>query len=280
MAKYCIIQSTNSYIINFFQRTASSGSFGSFDSNSMSFKSANSGNLMDVASEPEQSNGGAHQDKLSEVHTLPRSSVSGHSAYFAPVTVTSPASSIDLFQLPAASSVPSGDIFQQSSVSSVPSMNLHQATQASGPSLDLFQQSSVSSGPTMNLHQDTQTSSSLAFDLFADINQQQLTTSLGEKLPELPVPKNEGWATFDMPPSITSIAVSAENHTSAKFPSTDGSPTRKVESFSSIDASMQWPLIRDSNGHAPSLVPNPWDQGLHNVQTSSNATSNQVSFCT
>ncbi|KAL6335964.1 hypothetical protein AAG906_003589 [Vitis piasezkii] len=236
------------------QRTTSSGSFGSFDSNSMSIKSANSSNFMDVVSEPEQSTGGAHQDKISELHVLPRSSVSGYpvsldlfDAPFAPETVTSSASSIDLFQLPVTSSVPSVDLFQQSSVSSVSSMNPHQASQTSPPS---------------------------AFDFFAEINQQQSAATLHQKLPELSVPKNEGWATFDTPTPMTSIAGTTENCTPAKIPSTDGGPPGKLDSVLSIDASMQWPLFQDSNAHGPSSsMSNPWDQGLHNVQASTNVTS-------
>ncbi|RVW34854.1 putative ADP-ribosylation factor GTPase-activating protein AGD14 [Vitis vinifera] len=216
------------------KRTTSSGSFGSLDSNSMSIKSANSSNLMDVVSEPEQSTGGAHQDKISELHALPRSSVSGYpvsldlfDAPFAPETVTSSASSIDLFQFPVTSSIPSVDLFQQSSVSSVSSMNPHQASQTSPPS---------------------------AFDFFAEINQQQ-----------------------SQPPCIKSTT---ENCTPAKIPSTDGGPPGKLDSVLSIDASMQWPLFQDSNAHGPSSsMSNPWDQGLHNVQASTNVTSTPVSCC-
>ena len=226
----------------------------------MSIKSANSSNLMDVVSEPEQSTGGSHQDKTSELNSLPRSSVSGYSAGldlfeapFAPETVTTPASSVNLFQLPVTSSVPSADLFQKSSVSSILSMNPHQASQISPP---------------------------LAFDFFAEINQQQSIVTLEQKLPELSVPKNEGWATFDIPPPMTSIAGSTENYTPAKIPSTDGGPPGKLDSVLSIDATMQWPLFQDSKAHGPSSsMSSPWDQVLHDVQTSTSVTSIPVSCC-
>lgn len=223
----------------------------------MSIKSANSSNLIDVVLEPEQSNGGSHQDKTSELHALPRSSISGYSAGldlfeapFAPETVASSASSVNLFQLPVTFSIPSADLFQQSSVSSVPS---HQASQTSPPS---------------------------AFDFFAEINRQQSAATLDQKLPELSVPKDEGWATFDTPPPMTSIAGTIENCTPGKIPSTDGGPPGKLDSVLSLDASMQWPIYQDSKVHGPSSsMSSPWDQGLHDVPASTNVTSAPVSCC-
>jgi len=54
-----------------FQRSASSGSFGSFDSNSISVKSANSGSLIDSVLEPERAPG-VQQADASTIPSLPQ----------------------------------------------------------------------------------------------------------------------------------------------------------------------------------------------------------------
>ncbi|XP_058078745.1 probable ADP-ribosylation factor GTPase-activating protein AGD14 isoform X2 [Magnolia sinica] len=84
-------------------RTASAGSFGSFDSNSTSLKSVNSASLLDNALEPEQSTG-TQQGGTSLFPSLPQSAASASTvsndpfnpSFIQPVT-TSSAPAIDLF---------------------------------------------------------------------------------------------------------------------------------------------------------------------------------------
>ncbi|KAK9290513.1 hypothetical protein L1049_008683 [Liquidambar formosana] len=233
------------------QRTASSGSFGSFDSNSMSFKSVNSGSLKDLVSEPEQS-AGTDQVKISTFPSLPRSSFSGNSGsldlFKAPIVpVTSSASSIDLFQLPP----------------------------TSFPPVDLFQLSPISSATSMNTSQPPQTTLLPSLDLFSEISQEQSVATMDKKSPELSVPKNEGWATFDIPQPMTSTP-GIESLTPAEIPSSDGDSLGKYGPMLSSNTSMEWPLFQDFSAHGPSsLVSNTWLEGLHNVQASTNATSTQ-----
>ncbi|XP_010245794.1 PREDICTED: probable ADP-ribosylation factor GTPase-activating protein AGD14 isoform X2 [Nelumbo nucifera] len=102
------------------QRSASLGSFGSFDSNSVSLKSVNSGNLFDIFSEAEPS-GGTLQDasSVSSVHFFQQPASTS-----AQPLATSSALSVDLFQLPATSSASSLDLPQPPPTSSAPSIDL------------------------------------------------------------------------------------------------------------------------------------------------------------
>lgn len=84
-------------------RTASSGSFGSFDSNSMSLKSGNSGNLIDAVLEPEHAAGVQKTEpstfpslsQISSSHATNQVDLFGPS--FVPTPTSNFASSIDLF---------------------------------------------------------------------------------------------------------------------------------------------------------------------------------------
>uniref|UniRef100_A0A5B7ACA0 Putative ADP-ribosylation factor GTPase-activating protein AGD14 n=1 Tax=Davidia involucrata TaxID=16924 RepID=A0A5B7ACA0_DAVIN len=236
------------------QRTASSSSFGSFDGNSLSLKSVNSVSLVDVASEPEQSTG-TPQDKLSTFPSLPQSSVSGNfggldlfNAPFVPQTATSSIAAIDLFQLRETSSTPSVDLFQPSSISSVQALNAHPPSQTSIlPSLDLF----------------------------SEIPQQQSAATLDKKSPDVVIPKNDGWATFDVPQNVAST-LGIENSNPAIIPSSNGGSLGKFDPVLSLNTGLQWPSFQDSSSHGPSsLMSTPWHDGLNNLQASLSATNNQ-----
>lgn len=223
------------------QRTASSSSFGSMESNSLSYKSYNSGGVTDAVSETEQP-AGTFQGKVS---TFPRSSVSGSSggldlfkAPLVPGSVSSAASSIDLFQIPVASSAPSPD---------------------------LFQPSKLSSASYLNGYQPPQTSPLSSLNFFPEISQQQSATTLDRETPQISVPKNEGWATFDSPQPTASVP-HAGNPTPAKVHSSDVGSLEKFDPFSSINTNMQWPLFQSDQ----------WHDGLHNVQAPTIATSTQA----
>ncbi|KAJ7976468.1 Arf GTPase activating protein [Quillaja saponaria] len=260
------------------QRTASSGSFGSMDSNSLSFKSYNSGGLVDFFSELEQPSGSL-QDKLS---TVPQPSGPAISVSWdlsnAPVAQepASSASSVDLFQLQA-------------------------SPQAS--SVDLFQPSLFPSATSTLVNQPSQTSQSSVVDFFADISQQQLAVTLDNKSPELSIPKNEGWATFDRPPPTTSTAyvenppevLNSNRFLSEKFdnPQTttytaymenpaevltsNGFLSENSVPFASLNSSMQWPSFEASNVDGPStIITSPWHDVLHNEQASAMSTNTQA----
>ncbi|XP_058204228.1 probable ADP-ribosylation factor GTPase-activating protein AGD14 [Rhododendron vialii] len=220
------------------QRTASLGSFGSFDSNPMSPKSVS---LVDASSEPAVSCG-HHQYA---VPSLPQSSVSGNfggldlfDAPFVPQPITS-ASAVDFFQLPVTTTT---------------------------PPVDLYQPSSISSALVSHAPQPTQTTPSL--DLFSDMPQQQPAAILTNKSPDV-TPKDEGWATFDLP-QFVAPNLGIEGSTPAVAPPTDEGSLGKLPS-----TTLQWPAFQDSNVHGPSSVTNPWDEGLNNVQISDNVLNTQ-----
>ncbi|TQD94070.1 hypothetical protein C1H46_020265 [Malus baccata] len=149
--------------------------------------------------------------------------------------VSSAASSIDLFQLPAASLSPSIDLFQPSISSSNLCINIDQP-QVFQPSLELF----------------------------ADFPQQQSTPTLDKQVAEA-APKSEGWATFDAPQPSASIP-STKNITLANVASNGGGSVGNFDAFSSSNTGMQWPSFQYSSSHGPfSDVSSPWSDSLHNV---------------
>lgn len=210
----------------------------------MSLNSFNSGGLTDTVSEPEQA-AGKFQDKL----PFPGSSDSLDlfKAPSAPETVTSGASSIDLFQLSEASSA---------------------------PSIDLFHPSLMSSTSSTVVHQPSQTSPISSLDFFVGAAQQQSAAATGDKLQEVSKPKNEGWATFDTPHSSGSIPGTG-NVNPTNMPSVDGGSVGKSDLFSSSGTSTLWPSFHDSGFHASSTVSSPWQ--MHDV-TAPTTTSTQVMF--
>ncbi|XP_041027237.1 probable ADP-ribosylation factor GTPase-activating protein AGD14 [Juglans microcarpa x Juglans regia] len=225
------------------QRTASLGSFGSMDSNSLSRNSYNLGGLTDVVSEPEQS-AVTFENKVS---TFPQSSIySQHSG------------SLDLFQTPLVSEP------EPSAASSFDSLQAPAASSAR--SLDLFQSSLVSPASSVNAYQPPQTFPLSSLDLFAGISQQQSVTTFDKEKPQLSVPENGGWATFDTPkptPSITHAGNPTEH-----LPSSDVGSLEKFDPFSSLFTNMEWPSFQFESVYGPSTMSNQWHDNLHNVQAS------------
>ncbi|XVF56759.1 hypothetical protein PTKIN_Ptkin06aG0145700 [Pterospermum kingtungense] len=227
------------------QRTKSMGSFGSFDSNSMPVESYKSCIGPDVVSEPEQT-AGSYQDKAS---TISQSSVpvnyGGLDLFNKPEA--SAAAPIDLFQLPATPSVSSKDIYQPTAVSSIPLANSYQPP-LYAPSIDLF----------------------------ARIAEQPPPTSIDEKLPPaLPLPKSEGWATFDTPQHAPASDPLTKNLSPAARPG-DGDLPMKFDQLSSLNTTMVWPIVENSSAlGATSSMSSQLNEGLHNGQASIPATSTQ-----
>ncbi|KAL6988121.1 hypothetical protein U1Q18_013868 [Sarracenia purpurea var. burkii] len=230
------------------QRTASSGSFGSFDSNSMSLKSANSVSLVDVSSDPIQSTP-TRQDEQYDVSSFPQSSVPENFG------------GLDLFNSP----------IMPKTVTSAPAIELFLLPGAPTPAADLYQPSSNSSVSAFHAQSPTIPSS---LNLFSDVPQQQPAVTLDQKTPDEVIPKNEGWATFDLP-EVIAPNLGVEDSTPAVVPPTDVGSMGKFDSFLLSSTTQQWPAFEYSNSHGPSSMPNLWQEAPNNVQVSNNATSAQ-----
>lgn len=166
---------------------------------------------------------------------------------------SSAASSVDLFSKPVASSA---------------------------PSLDLFHPSIVSSASSGNVYQPPQTFPSSSLDFFTEISQQQSVATLDKETPQLCVPTNDGWATFDTPKPAASEPA-AGNLAPGKLPSRDVDSLEKFDFISSLNTNMQWPPFQsDSVCGLASTKSNQWPDDLHNVQASNMAPSTLVSFLT
>ncbi|GMI65010.1 ARF-GAP domain 14, ARF GAP-like zinc finger-containing protein ZIGA4 [Hibiscus trionum] len=222
------------------QRTKSMGSLGSIDNRSMSVKSYNSGIGLDVVSEPEQT-AGSHHNKASSVSqpSVPLN-YGGLDLFIAPEASAS--TPIDLFQLPANSSVSSKNVFQPTA-SSMPHGNLYQPS----PSIP-------------------------SVDLFSGISEQPLAASFGGKSPELPVPKNEGWAMFDTQPTASGPVI---KNLSPAVICSDGDWSVKFGQLQSPNTTMQWPVFENSTALSSSVMSSQWQEGLHEGQSSAAANSTQ-----
>lgn len=226
-------------------------SLGSTDSNLVSSRSHSTGGLIDLFSEPVQVSG-SHHDKVCAV---PQQSHPARSV------------SLDLSKVPAGSepfslAAPSIDLFE-----------FPASTQA--PTVDLFQGSVLSSAPSLNENQPAQTSQPPPIDLFADVPQQHFAATSNEKSKESLVPKNEGWATFDI---SQHTAPTAQVETPAGVPSTHKSLLEIFDPFSTVNASMQWPSFETSSVHEPSVTSNPWHGGVQSgEQVPVTAENTQVS---
>ncbi|KAK3036218.1 hypothetical protein RJ639_030374, partial [Escallonia herrerae] len=220
------------------QRTTSSGSFGSVNSNSMSFKSVTSVSSVELSVEPEQSFG-ANQNKLSTFPSLPRSSVSRNSDGFdvltglcVPQTVASITPAIDLFQL---------------------------AETPLNVAVNFFEPSQIS-------HQQSQSSLSSSLDCPSNMAQQQSGKTLNGNSPDEVIQKNEGWATFDTPQHIEPTPA----------PSTDEVFLGKYDQHLSLNTAPQWSTLQDATVHEPySSTHTEWHDRLLKVEASINATSSQ-----
>ncbi|XP_017248004.1 probable ADP-ribosylation factor GTPase-activating protein AGD14 isoform X1 [Daucus carota subsp. sativus] len=234
------------------QRTASTSSFGSFNSNSMSFKSVTSENA-DGPLEPDQS-AGSRNNKLATFLSLPHSTVSGTStgvdlfdSPFVSETVTSSASAPDLFKLPRTSTLP----------------------------VDWFQTSSPFS--TSNSDQQSQNLPPPSLDIFSDVPQPHLVGSLSERSLDV-TEKNEGWATFDVPQLM-------EPSQGNQIPTSTTAVTvpPKVEvSLTDADnlllsnTTPQWSSFLDSGFTEPhSSIPDKWHESMLNFEVPSNAGADQ-----
>ncbi|XP_006604074.1 probable ADP-ribosylation factor GTPase-activating protein AGD14 isoform X2 [Glycine max] len=202
------------------QRTASAQST---DNKFSSLRSYNSGSLADFFSEPVQ----ASEPLQNRAFGIPRppGPTRSVSMDFSKAPLES-ASSVDPFQFPAAPSA--------------------------APTVDLFQSSVSSAAPSFNENQLTQTSQLASIDFFADFSEQPSTVTSDGKALGLSVPKNKGWATFDMPQSTSSAA---QVEIPATVPSSAKSIEERFDPFSTSHANVQqWPSFEISSVNAPSSV--------------------------
>ncbi|KAK2987700.1 hypothetical protein RJ640_002495 [Escallonia rubra] len=220
------------------QRTTSSGSFGSVNSNSISFKSVTSVSSVALSVEPEQWVG-ANQNKLYTFPSLPRSSVSRNSdgfdvltGLYVPQTVASTTPAIDLFQL---------------------------AETPLNVAVNFFEPSQIS-------HQQSQSSLSSSLDCPSNMAQQQSGKTLNGNSPDEVIQKNEGWATFDTPQHIEPTPA----------PSTDEIFLGKYDQHLPLNTAPQWSSLQDATVHEPSSTTHTeWHDGLLKVEASINTTSSQ-----
>ncbi|XP_038698536.1 probable ADP-ribosylation factor GTPase-activating protein AGD14 isoform X2 [Tripterygium wilfordii] len=222
------------------QRAKSLGSFGSFDSSPISLKSYNSGSLLDVVLEPEHSPGAQ------------QGGISAHPESSAPMGYDSS----ELSKVPVAP--------EKESSAAVP-LDLFHSSAATLAPVDLVQQSLATPALSTNLYHVSQSTQPSSLDLFAmDVLQQSATVG-NEKSTELSVPKNEGWASFDTPPSASKTGAAVV--TAAVIPG-NGVSFVDFDQHSSANSSMQWPPF--PNAQESFLMPDPWHVGVHNRQTRTN----------
>ncbi|XP_010550492.1 PREDICTED: probable ADP-ribosylation factor GTPase-activating protein AGD14 isoform X3 [Tarenaya hassleriana] len=122
-------------------------------------------------------------------------------------------------------------------------------------SVNTFQPSTVAQSPPMNLFQPSNAYPSGSADLVSGIVDHQSTV----KPPDISVPKNGGWATFDSP--VPAAEPTVENITISGFPQLDNSSV-KTEGISQSSTSLQWPLNPSSSNQPALSVPSPWHDGL------------------
>jgi len=154
---------------------------------------------------------------------------------------------------------------------------LESAAASQAPTVDLFQ-SSFSAVPFFNENQVTQASQLASIDFFADLSEEPSTVNSNEKALDLSVPKNEGWATFDVPQSTSSTA---QVEIPATVPSTSKSLQEGFDPFSTSNANTQWPSFEFSSVSInSSLTSNLWHDGVWNgeEQVSAMSANTQVSI--
>lgn len=165
-----------------------------------------------------------------------------------PSSVAGNFSGLDLFEAPCA---------KKYVTSSASSIDLFESpTPASVQSVDLFQSSQKSSGTSMHTSQPLHNAS------------------------ELLVPKNEGWATFDMPQQEVS-SLGSGIITSTEAPSKDGNSLGHLDQNFPSNTIIQWPSSQSSGAHVSHVVSSlpisPWE-GLHSVQDSARISNSWNAF--
>ncbi|KAE9612539.1 putative Arf GTPase activating protein [Lupinus albus] len=275
----------------------------STDSNFSSLKSY-TGGVVDFFSEPVQASGYLQNKADGAPHpSAPTRSVNPSLNENQP-TRTSQPPSIDFFadlgQQPstetsaATSHVSLVDLFQSSVLTDAPSFNQNQPRQTfqpssidffvdnsqqpstknsiapsqappQAPSVNLYQSFVLSAAPSFKENHPTQTSQTQSIDFFSDLSLQPFTATSDENSVKFSVPKNEGWAAFDMPQSTLSTA---QVGIPVAVPSSVGPLQERFDPFSNFNSNMQLPSVEISSVSAPpsSVTSNLWHDGLWSVE--------------
>lgn len=221
------------------QRTAASGSIGSYDS--MSFKSQNSMGLQEPAADAKQSVE-MPSDEISSLSSPPQSSTASFNGLdlfnepFLPQSHTSIPTTVCSSQLPESLLAQSVDLFQQSHISSVPT---------------LVEQQPLHTPPT-------------PFNM-TGLSQQQLVAFTNSKASDVEMPQNGGWATFGVSQNLLPMG----NQTSipAALTSFDGNNREDFNPFTLGQTS----FIQTPTSHEPSASTHTLGHdGLQNGQPTTN----------
>lgn len=230
--RFCFRNSSLLQIICFFfQRSKSSGSYGSIDSKFMFAASIDSEGLAHTATESEQTAKTMHFPRSSRQGSCDGSDI----LKAAPVsaTVSSGASSIDLFQSPVVAS--------------------------SSSTLGLFQPLAVSSTSSVDACKFSQTLAASSLDISTAA---QSKSTVDVKSTEFSVSNDEGWATFDSPQPSASTGNGSVDP--ANMLSKNEGSLGKLNPFSPSGESIQWPSYENSSFHGPySSTSSPWHDSLH-----------------
>lgn len=227
------------------QRTASSGSFGSFDS--MSFRSVNSTGVQEVVAEAQKTVDMSHE-KASSFSSLPQSSPS--TAF----------NGLDLFNEPFA---PQNTTPKTVGDSQSPESLLPQP-------LDLFQQSPISSFPPLTEQQSSEILQPSPLN-FTGQPQQESIASLSGKTSDVVMPQEGGWATFDASQNLSIMG--NQNSVPVAEPSAVGNNLRDLDPFS-LDQSPSSP--KPPTVELAASTHTLWHNSLQNAETTTNNT--QVSI--
>lgn len=270
-------------------RVQSASSLQPTDNNLSTLRSYNSGGLVDFYTEPVQPSGSLQTKALG----IPRPSGPTRSVSMdlstAPVVS---ASSVDLFQLPTTSSqAPLADLFQLSDMLAASSLKGDQLVQTPklastpvfgdhmknvpGVNSDVSMPnnegwvtlSDMSAAPSFNVNQHTQKAQVALVPIPGDLMKHPLSVPSNTS-----IPKNEGWATFDMPQGTPSTA---QVEVTDAVPSMAESLQDRFNTFSTLDANMQWPSFETSSFSGPSDTSNILQDGDWNGEKQVSVTDTQ-----
>ncbi|KAK7364914.1 hypothetical protein VNO80_13660 [Phaseolus coccineus] len=148
---------------------------------------------------------------------------------------------------------------------------LESAAASQAPTVDLFQSSFSSAVPFFNENQLTQASQLASVDFFVNLSEEPSTVNSNEKALDLSAPKNEGWATYDVPQSTSST-------TQVEIPATVPSSSKPLQEgfdpFPTSNANPQWPSFEFSSVSIhSSLTSNLWHDGVWNGEEQVSAMS-------
>ncbi|KAG9133162.1 hypothetical protein Leryth_024865 [Lithospermum erythrorhizon] len=249
------------------QRTASAGSFGSFDS--LSYKSESSVGVVEISSESERSMETHHQQSISETsHDL--------NLFTTPFVPHSVGSFGSRSHLPESTSIPSVDLFQHSPNLIAPTFSAHQfAENTAASSLDLFSEM-PSKLPAATVDGNSQGKVILPNEGWATFDSQTVESSV--KKASVALPSSEGNSAGNFEPLPLAPWSSFEEPAAVKRPSepsVEKEGPRIVRSISN-PVSSQWPSLTEFSAVGDSSSsPSVWNQNQQIIEAPSNKMETQ-----